>query len=144
MKKKVVLIVDEDNRRAEKLLFIVRLGGYETQTFGSTAAAVNWVKYGCAVGEILCLLFNQPGKEEQAGEVFATWAAAGKIVPAVLVQREKGNWNHLLTICEKDYFFVCEPESVMQVLDILSTIKCTDNEVEADSETFFACSEVSR
>lgn len=143
MNKKVVLIVDEDSRRAEKLLFIVRLGGYETQTFGSTAAAVNWVKYGCSVGEILCLLFNHPGKQEQAEEVFATWTAAGKIVPVVLVQREKGNWNHLHTIGEKDYFFVCEPESVMQVLDILSTIECTDHGTATGPEKFLVCGEVS-
>ena len=30
MNKKVVLVVDEDSHRAEKLLFIVRLGGYKT------------------------------------------------------------------------------------------------------------------
>ena len=144
MQKKVVLIVDEDSRRAEKLVFIVRLGGYETQTFGNTAAAVNWVKYCCSAGEILCLLFNHPCKEEQAGEIFATWAAAGKTVPFVLVQREKGNWNHLFTICEKDYFFICEPESVMQVLDILSTIEWTGNKTEADPEKFLASGEVSR
>ena len=143
MKKKVVLVVDEDSRRAEKLLFIVRLGGYETQTFGSTAAALNWVKYGCSVGEVLCLLFNHPGKEEQAGEIFATWAAAGKTVPVVLVQREKGNWNHLLTLGEKDHFFVCEPENVMQVLDLLSAIECADKGAAAGSEKFLASGEAS-
>lgn len=144
MNKKVVLIVDEDSRRAEKLHFIVRLGGYETQTFGSTAAAVNWVKYGCSAGEILCLLFNHPGKQEQAEEVFATWTASGKIVPVVLVQREKGNWHHLHTIDEMDCFFVCEPESVMQALDILSTIAYVDKGAEADPAKFLACGEVSR
>lgn len=143
MKKKIVLVVDEDSRRAEKLLFIVRLGGYETQTFGSTAAALNWVKYGCSVSEILCLLFNHPGKQEQAEEVFATWTATGKIVPVVLVQREKSNRNHLHTIDEKDHFFVCEPESVMQVLDILSAIEGTDKGAAAGPEKFLACGEVS-
>lgn len=144
MNKKVVLIVDEDSRRAEKLCFIVRLGGYETQTFASTAAAVNWVKYGCPAGEILCVLINHLGKQEQPEEVFVTWTAAGKIVPIVLVQREKGNWSHLHTIGEKDYFFVCEPESVMQVLDILSAIAYIDNGTVADPEKFLACGEVGR
>lgn len=143
MNKKIVLIVDEDSRRAEKLLFIVRLGGYETQTFGSAAAAVNWVKYGCSDGEILCVLINHPGKQQEAEEVFATWAATGKIVPVVLVQREKGNWNHLHTISEKDYFFVCQPESVMQALDILSTIAYTVNGTAKGPEEFLACGEVS-
>jgi hypothetical protein len=61
-----------------------------------------------------------------------------------LVQRENGNCNHLLTIGEKEYFFVCEPESVMQVLDILSAIECADNGAEAGPGKFPACGEGAR
>lgn len=138
MNKKVVLVVDEDNHRAEKLLFIVRLGGYETHTFGNAAAALNWVKYGCAVGEVLCLLFNHPGELKQAEEILATWTAAGMIVPVVLLQRGKGSWHQLLSIGEKDHFFVCDPESVMQALDILSVIACVDSGAGAWPEKLFA------
>lgn len=134
MSKKVVLIVDEDSHRAEKLLFIVRLGGYETRTFNGAAAALNWAKYGCADGEILCLLFNHPGELTQAEEIFATWTASGMIVPVVLLQRGKGSWNQLLTIGEKDHFFVCEPESVLQTLDILLLIEYAGNGAEAGQE----------
>ena len=134
MNKKVVLVVDEDSHRAEKLLFIVRLGGYETRTFGSAAAALNWAKYGYSDGEILCLLFNHPGELAQAEEILAIWTATGMIVPVVLLQRGKGSWNHLLTIDEKDHFFVCDPESVMQTLDILSVITSADNGTEASLE----------
>lgn len=137
-KNKVVLVVDEDSRRAEKLLFIIRLGGYETRTFGNAAAALNWVKYGCPVGETLCLLFNHPGELAQAEEIYATWAANGMIVPVVLLQRGNGSWNQLLTVGDKDHFFVCEPESVMQTLDILSHIGYTDNAVVAGPQKFFA------
>lgn len=126
MNKKVVLVVDEDSNRAEKLLFIVRLGGYETRTFSSAAAAWNWIKYGCSEGDVFCLLFNNPGDFKRAEEILAAWTAAGMIVPVVLVQRGKGSWNQLLTIGEKDHFFVCDPESVMQTLDILSVIEYAD------------------
>lgn len=143
MNKKIVLVVDEDNNRAEKLLFIVRLGGYETRTFGSAAAALNWVKYGCSDGEILCLLFNHPGELAQAEEIFATWTTAGMIVPVVLVQRGKGSWNQLLTIGEKDHFFVCDPESVMQTLDILSVIEYADSGAEACPKKTLVSREVS-
>lgn len=138
MNKKVVLIVDEDSRRAEKLLFIVRLGGYETRTFSGAAVALNWAKYGCPDGEILCLLFNHPGELAQAEEIYATWAASGMIVPVVLLQRGKGSWNQLLTVGEKDHFFVCDPESVLQTLDILSVIAFADNDAEADPEIMLA------
>jgi len=144
MNKKVVLIVDEDGHRAEKLLFIVRLGGYETRTFSNAAAALNWVKYGCAVAETLCLLFNHPGELAQAEEIFATWTATGKIVPVVLLQRGKSNWHHLLTIDEKEHFFVCEPEDVMQTLDILSLIESADNGAEVGAEKYLASAEESR
>jgi DNA-binding NtrC family response regulator len=138
MKKRVVLVVDEDSHRAEKIHFIVRLGGYETHTFGSAAAALNWVKYGCPVGQALCLLFNHPGELRQAEEIFATWTAAGRIVPVILLQRGKGSWYQLLSIGEKDHFFVCEPESVMQALDILSVIACADRGAGAWPEKLFA------
>lgn len=138
MNKKVVLVVDEDSHRAEKLLFIVRLGGYETRTFSSAAAALNWAKYGYSDGEILCLLFNHPGELAQAEEILAIWTATGMIVPVVLLQRGKGSWNHLLTIGEQDHFFVCDPESVMQTLDILSVITLADNGTEACLEKFLA------
>lgn len=126
MNKKVVLVVDDDNHRAEKLLFILRLGGYETRTFGNAATVFNWVKYGCSADEVLCILFNHPDGLQQAGEIFATWAGIGMIVPVVLLQREKGNWSQLLGIGETDLFFVCAPESVMQTLDILSVIASAD------------------
>ena len=122
MNKKIVLVVDEDSLRAEKLLFILRLGGYVTRTFGSTAAAWNWIKYGYAEGDALCLLFNNPGDFNRAEELVAAWAAAGMIVPVVLLQRGQGSWNRLLAIGEKDHFFVCDPESVMQTLEILTAI----------------------
>lgn len=138
MNKKVVLVVDEDSHRAEKLLFIVRLGGYETRTFGSAAAALNWAKYGYSDGEILCLLFNHPGELAQAEEILAIWTATGMIVPVVVLQRGKGSWNQLLPIGEKDHFFVCDPESVMQTLDILSVITSADNGTEACLEKFLA------
>lgn len=125
MNKKVVLVVDEDSQRAEKLLFIVRLGGYDTRIFGSTQAALNWVKYGCSEGDALCLLFNSPGDFNRAEEIVAVWADAGMIVPVVLLQRGKGKWNQLLAIEEKDHFFVCEPESVLQTLEILTAITAT-------------------
>lgn len=122
MNKKGVLIVDEDSQRAEKLVFIVRLGGYETRTFGSEAAALNWAKYGCAEGDALCLLFNNPGNFDRAEQIVTGWLATGMTLPMILVQRGQGSWNHLLTSGEKENFFVCEPESVMQTLDILSAI----------------------
>lgn len=123
MKKKGVLIVDENNQRAEKLDFIVRLGGYETRTFASEAAALNWAKYGCTEeGDCLCLLFNNPGEFDRAEQIATFWSATGMTIPVVLVQRGQGSWNRTLSIKEKDHFFVCEPESVMQTLDILTAI----------------------
>lgn len=124
MHNKIVLVVDEDSHRVEKLLFIVRLGGYLTQTFGSTAAALNWIQYGCSRDDALCLIFNNPGDFNRAEEVVAAWTAAGMTLPIVLLQRGQGNWNRLLAIGEKDHFFVCEPESVMQTLEILTAIRC--------------------
>ena len=132
MNKKLVLVVDEDSHRAEKLLFIVRLGGYETRTFGGAAAAINWLEYGCPEGEALCLLFNCPGDYNLAEEIAAAWAAAGMTLPVVLLQRHQGNWNRLLAIGEKDHFFVCEPDGVMQTLEIVTAItaskRCTEPE----------------
>lgn len=138
MNKKVVLVVDEDSHRVEKLLFIVRLGGYETRTFNGAAAALNWAKYGCSDGEILCLLFNHPGELAQAEEIYATWTASGMIVPVVLLQRGKGSWNQLLSVGEKDHFFVCDPENVLQTLDILSVIAFADKDAEACPEKMLA------
>jgi DNA-binding NtrC family response regulator len=130
MNNKIVLVVDEDSLRAEKLLFIVRLGGYLTRTFGSTAAALNWSQYGCSDGDALCLLFNNPGDINRAAEIVATWSAAGMTLPVVLLQRGQGNWNRLLAIAEKDLFFVCEPESVMQTLEILTAITANNRRSE--------------
>jgi DNA-binding NtrC family response regulator len=134
MSKKIVLIVDEDGERAEKLHFIVQLGGYTTRTFNSASAAFNWAEYGCPQGEVLCLLFNHLGQEGMAEKVFATWMATGMIIPVVMVQRGKEDWNQLLNIGEQDHFFICAPESVMQTLDILSVINYTGSSAEAGSE----------
>ena len=120
MNKKIVLVVDEDSLRAEKLLFILRLGGYVTQTFGSAAAAWNWIKYGFADGDALCLLFNNPGDFNRAEEIVAAWSAAGMTLPIVFLQRGQGSWHRLPAIGEQDHFFVCDPESVMQTLEILT------------------------
>lgn len=127
MNKKIVLIIDEDGDRAEKLHFIVQLGGYATRTFGSVAAAFNWAQYGCPQGEVLCLLLNDPGQQDLAEKIFATWMATGMIVPVVMVQRGKEDWNRLLNIGEQDHFFLCAPEGVMQTLDILSAIASGDS-----------------
>ena len=132
MNKKIVLVVDENNLRAEKLLFILRLGGYETRTFGTAAAAWNWIKYGYAEGEALCLLFNNPGDFNRAEEIVAAWAAAGMTLPVVLLQRGQGSWNRRLAIGEKDHFFVCEPESVMQTLEILTAITANNRRSEPE------------
>ena len=132
MNNKIVLVVDEDNLRAEKLLFIVRLGGYVTRIFGSTAAALNWIKYGCSEGEALCLLFNNPGDFNHAEEIAAEWVSAGMTLPVVLVKRGQGNWNRLLSVGEKDHFFVCEPESVMQTLEILTAISANNRRSEPE------------
>lgn len=139
MNKKVVLIVDEDKARAEKLVFMVRLGGYEPQLFGSTAAALNWIKYGDSVNNILCLLFNHPAELRQTEEIFTAWAAAGMIVPVVLVQRGEDNWSH--NARNKDHFFVCMPEEVMQTLDILSVIEYADNDAPEVADKFLAYGE---
>lgn len=130
MNKKIVLVVDEDSRRAEKLLFIVRLGGYVTRTFGNTAAALNWIKYGCSEGEALCLLFNHPGDFNRAEEIVAAWVAVGMTLPVILLQRGHENWNRRLAIDEHDHFFVCEPESVMQTLEILAAITANNRRSE--------------
>ncbi len=130
MSKKIVLIIDEDGDRAEKLHFIVQLGGYTSRTFGRAAAAFNWAEYGCPQGEVLCLLFNHTGQQEAVEEVFTIWKASGMIAPLVNVQRGKENWNHLLNIGELDHFFLCRPEDVMQTLDILSVINSTASNVE--------------
>lgn len=127
MSKKIVLIIDEDGDRAEKLHFLVQLGGYTTRTFNSVAAAFNWAEYGCQEGEVLCLLFNDPGQQEMAEKVFATWMATGMIMPVVMVQRGKEDWYHHLNIDEQDHFFLCTPEDVMQTLDILSAIASADS-----------------
>ena len=132
MNKKNVLVVDEDSLRAEKLLFILRLGGYVPRTFGSTAAALNWIKYGCAEGDALCLLFNYPGDFNRAEEIVAAWAVDGRTLPVVLLQRGQGNWNRRLAIGEKDHFFVCEPESVMQKLEILTAITANNRRREPE------------
>lgn len=132
MNNKIVLVVDEDNLRAEKLLFIIRLGGYVTRTFGSTAAAWNWIKYGCTEDDALCLLFNNPGNFSRAEEIVAEWTAAGRTLPIVLLQRGQGNWNRLLSVGEKDHFFVCEPESVMQTLEILTAITANNRRSEPE------------
>lgn len=140
MSKKMVLIIDEDGDRAEKLHFIVHLGGYTTRTFGSAAAAFNWAEYGCPQGEVLCLLINHPGQQESAEKVFATWMATGMIIPVVVVQRGKGDWHHLLNIGEQDHFFICTPESVMQTLDILSVIASGNSAAEGWSKKFLSVS----
>lgn len=132
MNRKVVLVVDEDSHRVENLLFIVRLGGYVTRTFSSTAAALNWIKYGCTEDDALCLLFNNPGDFNLAEEIVAAWTAAGMTLPIVLLQRGKGNWNRLLAIGEKDHFFVSEPESVMQTLEILTAITANSRRSEPE------------
>lgn len=122
MNTKIVLIVDEDGQRAEKIDFIIRLGGYETRRFDNEAAALNWVKYGCTDVAVLCLLFNNPGAFDRAEQIIATWVATGRIVPVVLIKRGQCSLNHLRTIGSQDHFFACEPESVMQTLDILTAI----------------------
>ena len=134
MSKKIVLIIDEDGDRAEKLHFIVQLGGYAIRTFGSAAAAFNWAEYGCPQGEVLCLLLNDPGQQELAEKVFTTWMATGMLVPVVMVQRGKEDWNLLLNIGEQDHFFLCAPEDVMQTLDILSVINYAGNNADEDLE----------
>lgn len=134
MNNKGVLIVDEDCFRAEKLVFIVRLGGYETRIFSSEAAALNWSQYGCHEEETLCLLFNNPGGFDRAEQIVAAWRAAGMTLPVVLVQRGKDSWNQRLAIGEKDHFFVCEPESVMQTLNILTAI-AADNRLGSGGYT---------
>lgn len=127
MSKKIVLIVDEDGDRAEKLHFIVQLGGYATRTFGSAAAAFNWAEYGCLQGEVLCLLLNDPDQQDLAEKVFATWMATEMIIPVVMVQRGQKDWNQLLNIGAQDHFFLSTPEGVLQTLDILSVIACGDS-----------------
>lgn len=122
MNKKVVLIIDEDSRRTERLDFIVRLGGYETQSFESGAAALNWVR--CASPEeVLCILFNNSGGMNRIDGIVATWIDTGKIVPVVLVRRDKFELNQNFAIDKMDHIFICEPESVMQTLEILSAIE---------------------
>lgn len=123
MNKQIVLIVDEDSLRTEKLVFIVRLGGYKTRTVDTVEEALNWSKYGCHEEDVLGLLCNNPGKFDRARQIVTVWIAAGRTVPAVLLQRGKGDWNHLLPIGEDDHFFVCDPESVMQTLEILTAIR---------------------
>lgn len=119
MNKKVVLIIDEDSRRTERLDFIVRLGGYETQSFESGVAALNWVR--CASPEeVLCVLFNNPGGLNRIDGIVATWIDTGKIVPVVLVRRGQFDCP---AIDKMGHVFICEPESVMQTLEILSAIE---------------------
>lgn len=144
MSRKIVLIIDEDGDRAEKLHFIVQLGGYTIRTFSSVAAAFNWAEYGCPQGEVLCLLLNHPGQQEPAEKVFATWMATGMIVPVVMVQRGKKDWSHLLNIGEQDLFFLCTPEDVMNTLDILSVINYTGSNADADPHTFHSKEKVQR
>ena len=126
MNNKVVLVVDEDSHHAEKLVFFVRLGGYETRIFSSEAPALNWAKYGCAEEETLCLLCNNLENFDRAEQIAAAWIAAAVTLPVVLVQRGKGSWNRRLSIAESDHFFVCEPESVMQTLEILTAIAASN------------------
>lgn len=122
MNRKVVLIVDEDISRAEKLDFILRLGGYITRFFSCEKAALNWARYGCSDGEALCFLFNSRIEMDRAEEILSMWTADGMSLPVVLVQRGKGSWNHLLSLDTMEQFVVCEPESVMQTLEILTEI----------------------
>lgn len=144
MSKKMVLIVDEDSHRAERLDFIVRLGGYATRDFDCEAAALNWVRCGSLEEDVLCLLFNSPGDFDRAEQIVATWVASGKVVPVVLVKRGQCRINHLLTVDWHDYFFVCEPESVMQTLDILAAIEYSESAFVAPSKQFLAGGERAR
>lgn len=122
MNNKRILVVAEDALRAEKLVFVVRLGGYETRVFDNEAAALNWAKYGCHDEEVLCLVFNNSGGFERAEQIVSAWRIAGTVLPVILVQRGQGSWNQRLAIGEDEQFFVCEPEAVMQILDVLTEI----------------------
>lgn len=131
MNKKSVLVVDEDKARLEKLLFIIRLGGYETQTFGSLPVALNWIKYGSAESEDLCLVFNSPGEFHLVEEIVAAWSALGKKLPIILLQRGQAGWNRHLALDAMDPFFVCEPESLLQSLEVLTAISTKDTGVKS-------------
>lgn len=135
MSKKSVLVVAEDKTRLEKLLFIIRLGGYEAQTFGSLPAVLNWVKYGCSEGDDLCLVFHSPGEFRLAVEIAATWSELGKKLPIILLQRGKAGWNRELSIDAMDPFFVCEPESLMQSLEVLAAIAAKNSCIESSECT---------
>lgn len=124
MSKKVVLIVDEDSQRTKRLTFMVRLGGYEVRNFDCEAEALNWASYACLEKEVLSLLFNRPGTFDRVEQIAATWIATGRSVPVVLVQKGPFNLDNVPLIEKDDLFFVCEPEGVMQTLDILSAVEC--------------------
>jgi hypothetical protein len=133
MNKKVVLIIDENKQRTERLDFIVRLGGYETQSFDSDAVALNWVRYAGQEEKVLCVLFNNPGDVARVEQICQSSIESEMFVPVVLVQR--GHYS-FLAIDKKEHFFTCEPEGVMQTLDILSAIEY--DEIEWPRKTFQA------
>lgn len=123
MERNTVLIVDEDRHRLEKLLFMVQLGGYKARSFENTAAVLNWIKYAGEPSQILCLLFNCPLELVRIEEIFADLvAAAGVLVPVVSVQRGEVCKPNLCARGTIDHVFICEPECIMQTLDILADI----------------------
>lgn len=130
MSKKMVLVIDQDSYRAERLLFVLRLAGYDSSFFRDVATAVNWVKHVNVNEEQPCLLINDLDDPARATQTISALVESRAELPTILVQRCKGAWHALAALVDSQSIFVSEPATVMHTLERLPAILCGQPSME--------------
>lgn len=130
MSKKLVLVIDEDSRRAEGLLFVLRLAGYDSCLFLDMDTALNWVKHLIDAGEPLCLLINDLEDLSRAKQTITKLGTRRPTVPTILVQRGKDVQTAMLALADHHEILICEPATVMNTLEILTAVQYAEPSAE--------------